>query len=137
MRGGIRSSVARFSPSESGENLQSGRRNALLTLGMASSAMMMQGWSGRAGAVEADGAQVPPPPPTGDCADCIGLDSSGQALSACRFEQESCASTFNDDSEHFVPPWQYSQSRDEAMTKLLAVATSQVSPVHFHFPSLL
>lgn len=83
-----------------------------------------------AAAVSAIAKTDPPQPPVGNCADCIGLTRSatGSSLAQCRFNEDSCVSSFNDDDySHFVPPFEYEGiSREAAIAKLVAVSTSRV-----------
>lgn len=68
-------------------------------------------------------AELPAPPPTGSCTDCIG-EFNG-TLNDCRLDSLSCVSTQNDDELHFMAPWQYTSNTSEAIDSLVAVATGR------------
>lgn len=51
--------------------------------------------------------------------DCIG-EMEG-ALNACPLGSDSCISVYNDDSQHFVPPWTYDSTREVAVQQLIQV----------------
>lgn len=63
-------------------------------------------------------------PSVGVCPDCIGVLNG--YLNSCPEEVESCASTQNDDEAHFVPPWEYDGTREEAKQQLVEVAVNGV-----------
>lgn len=44
-------------------------------------------------------------------------------LNACPLNSLSCASTQNDDQDHFIPPWQYDGDLQSAKERLLQIAT--------------
>ncbi len=44
-------------------------------------------------------------------------------LNACPLNSLSCASTQNDDQDHFIPPWQYDGDLQSAKQRLLQIAT--------------
>ena len=69
----------------------------------------------------APAAPVPPPPALGDCADCAG--AVNDTLNACNLEAQSCVSTLNDDELHFAAPWQFDGTPDDAVARLVDVAT--------------
>ncbi len=71
-------------------------------------------------------AEIPSAPAVGVCADCIG-EVEG-SLNACQLDYSSCVSTSNDDEEHFVPPWQYDNKTDDAVRRLIDVATGAFLP---------
>jgi uncharacterized protein (DUF1499 family) len=69
-------------------------------------------------------ASNPPPPPVGDCTDCVG-EVNG-TLNACPLDAESCVSTLNDDEGHFAAPWSFDETSKEAADRLVNVATGGV-----------
>lgn len=69
----------------------------------------------------ADAAPMPPSPPVGSCADCIGEVET--TLNVCNEDAISCVSTSNDDEAHFLPPWSYDGPRDAAINHLVSIAT--------------
>ncbi|CAK0783266.1 hypothetical protein CVIRNUC_006465 [Coccomyxa viridis] len=48
-------------------------------------------------------------------------------LNACPLSSLSCASTQNDDQDHFIPPWQYDGDLQSARDRLLKIATGEVA----------
>lgn len=65
--------------------------------------------------------EIPPEPPIGDCTDCMG-EVNG-TLNACPLDSESCISTLNDDELHFAAPWSYDESFNDAVDRLVSIAT--------------
>lgn len=63
-------------------------------------------------------------PRVGVCPDCIGVLNG--YLNSCPEEVESCASTQNDDEAHFVPPWEYEGTKEDAKQQLVEVAVNGV-----------
>ena len=59
----------------------------------------------------------------GSCIDCVG--EVGGTLNVCPLDTLSCSSTQNDDEQHFVAPWMYDCSREEAIEQLVSVATGR------------
>jgi len=57
----------------------------------------------------------------GDCPDCLG-EVNG-TLNACSMDKESCVSTLNDDEAHFAAPWEFNDTTEDAVQKLIDVAT--------------
>ena len=57
----------------------------------------------------------------GDCTDCIG-EVNG-TLNACSLSTDSCVSTLNDDELHFLAPWEYDGPMEDAIDRLISIAT--------------
>jgi len=78
-------------------------------------------------------ASVSPPPPVGDCPECVGVLSD--LLNSCPAESEACVSSQNDDESHFAAPWAYSGARADAMRRVVEVVTDPsgrgVDPVSY------
>ena len=70
-----------------------------------------------------------PPPPTGDCPECVGVIND--LLNSCPDTSESCVSSQNDDETHFCAPWAYSGNRTAAMEYLVTTITRKdaIDPV--------
>ena len=62
-----------------------------------------------------------PPPPVGDCPECVGV--LNDLLNSCPAESEACVSSQNDDESHFAAPWAYSGARADAMRRVVEVVT--------------
>ncbi len=48
-------------------------------------------------------------------------------LNLCRENSVSCVSTHNDDEAHFLPPWSYDGTRNDAIARLVDVITGAAS----------
>ena len=77
-------------------------------------------------------ADLPASPPVGTCTDCIG-EVNG-TLNACTLSSASCVSSQNEDEDHFMAPWQYSNTIEAAINDLVAVATGEESQVYLYLP---
>jgi uncharacterized protein (DUF1499 family) len=69
----------------------------------------------------APAAAVETAPCVGDGTDCIGeVDGT---LNTCALDAVSCVSSNSDDEQHFLGPWAYDGSREEAVAQLIRIAT--------------
>jgi uncharacterized protein (DUF1499 family) len=77
-------------------------------------------------------AATSPPPPEGDCPECVGVVND--LLNSCLDASEACVSSQNDDETHFAAPWAYPGNRTDAMRALAALVdrdTGKIDPVKY------
>ncbi len=73
-------------------------------------------WLGAAGGVRAE-----EPAAGGPDSEGYAGGSGNETLNTCSMNKPSCVSTLNDDAEHFVAPWEFESSIEDAVAKLCRV----------------
>jgi len=60
-------------------------------------------------------------PQVGNCIDCIG-EING-ALNICKLQDQSCVSSFNEDEDHFIAPFEFDLPIADGIQRLVQIAT--------------